>query len=79
MAKILFIGTSGSNDPTQAVMPFVMARGAREAGHEATVFLANEAVYLLKSEVARDVKGVGWPTAAELIAEVGGAGTPIHV
>jgi len=38
MAKLLFIGTSGSSDPTQAVMPLVMARGALEAGHEAKIF-----------------------------------------
>jgi len=79
MSKILFIGTAGSHDPTQAVMPFVMARGAIEAGHEATVFLANEAVYLMKDVVAKDVKGVGWPTAAELITDVVRSGVPIHI
>lgn len=31
MAKILYIGTSGSNDPTQAVLPLIAARGALEA------------------------------------------------
>lgn len=59
MAKLLFIGTSGSSDPTQAVMPLVMARGALEAGNEATIFLADEATYLLKDAVAKEVKGVG--------------------
>ena len=79
MSKLLFIGTAGSSDPTQAVMPFVMARGALEAGHEATIFLANEAVYLLKDAVAKEVKGVGWPTAAELFTELVGKGVPIRV
>lgn len=70
MAKILYIGTSGSNDPTQAVLPLIAARGALEAGHQATVVLANEAVYLMQDAVAKETKGVGWPTAAELMSEL---------
>ena len=60
-------------------MPLVMARGALEAGNEATIFLANEATYLLKDAVAKEVQGVGWPTAAELMTELTSAGVPIHV
>lgn len=65
MAKILYIGTSGSDDPTRAALPFVMAQGALEAGHEPILALAGEATYLLKTEVAAATQGVGWPTIAE--------------
>ena len=39
MAKILYYGTSGSDDPTKAVLPFLFAGMAKEAGHEVEVFL----------------------------------------
>jgi predicted peroxiredoxin len=65
MAKILYIGTAGSDDPTRASFPFVMARGALEAGHQPTITLAGEAVYLLKDEVAAATQGVGWPLVSE--------------
>lgn len=79
MAKILITGTSGSHDPTQASMPFITARGAWETGHEPIIFLANEATYLLKDVIAKDVKGVGWPTISELLQEVVAHQVPIYV
>lgn len=36
MAKLLFVGTYGSDNPTRAAMPFMSAAGALEAGHEVT-------------------------------------------
>ncbi len=41
-------------DMTQAVFPFVMARGWLEAGDEPTILLENEAVYLMKDAIAKD-------------------------
>ena len=32
MAKLLYYGTCGSNDPTKAVFPFLFACVAKEAG-----------------------------------------------
>jgi len=52
LARLLFAGTSGSDDPTRAALPFLGAKGALESGHEAEVFLMGEAVYLMKTEVA---------------------------
>lgn len=46
MAKILYYGTSGSDDPTRAGFPFNFALGAKEAGHEPEIFVAGEAVTL---------------------------------
>ena len=34
MGKLLFMGVRGSADPTNAAMPFIMASGAVQAGHE---------------------------------------------
>ena len=70
MAKILYLGTAGSDDPTRAGFPFLWALGARDAGHEAEIFLAGEAVYLMKSTVADAVLPVAMPAFKELIDEV---------
>lgn len=34
MVRQLFIGTHGSEDPTKATLPFLIASGAIDAGHE---------------------------------------------
>ncbi len=39
MAKILYIGTHGTDDPTAATFPFLMAKGAIDAGHETGIIL----------------------------------------
>lgn len=79
MATILFYGTCGTDDPTRAVLPFHMARGALEAGHQVEVSLIGDATYLMKDEIAKEVKGVAVPNAAEIIAELASKGLRIHV
>lgn len=66
--KFLYIGTSGSENPTRAGLPFFMAKGAREAGHEAEVILAGDAVVLFHAAVAESVLPVGFPPLKELMA-----------
>lgn len=79
MAKLLFAGTSASDDPTRAALPFLGAKGALESGHQAEVFLMGEAVYLLKSEVAGACNPVGWPNVGEVMREVADNGVPVYV
>ncbi len=79
MAKILLIATHGSDDPTRAGLPFVAAEGAMDAGHEASLDLSREAVWLMRDTVAENAKGVGWPTVKELLGAVIAAGVRIHV
>ncbi len=67
--KMLYVGTQGSNDPTQAAFPFVFSKGAIEAGQEPTIFLSGEATYLLKDEVSAATQAVGWPKQSELPAQ----------
>ena len=45
MAKLLYIGTHGTDDPTRATFPFLMAKGAIEAGHEAGIILMGDAAW----------------------------------
>jgi predicted peroxiredoxin len=67
LATILYVSTYGSDDPTRATLPFVAALGALEAGHNAQIFLAGEATFLMKDVVAEQVHGVGWPPMKELL------------
>lgn len=79
MAKILYLGTAGSDDPTRAGFPFQWAIGARDAGHDAEIFLAGEATYLMKKAVADAILPVAMPAMRELIDEVVAQRVPIFV
>jgi predicted peroxiredoxin len=79
MAKLLFMGVRGSADPTNAAMPFIMANGAVQGGHEAQIVLANEAVDLLTGPVVDNLVPFGWPPFKEILAETLAARIPIHV
>src|SRR3989454_10292871 len=48
MASILYVGTSGTDDPTRAGFPFNFALGAVEAGPPPEVFLAREGAHLVQ-------------------------------
>ena len=67
MAKILFIGTHGTDDPTRATFPFMEAKGAIEAGHETGIILMMEAAPLIKDHIAAQVQGIGVPPLKELM------------
>jgi predicted peroxiredoxin len=67
VAKILFVGTHGTDDPTKATFPFLLAKGAIEAGHETGIILQGEAAPLIKDNIAAQVHGIGVPTLTELM------------
>ena len=67
MAKILFVGTHGTEDPTRATFPFMEAKGVIDAGHETGIILMMEAAPLIKDRVAAQVHGIGVPQLKELM------------
>ena len=67
MAKLLFTGTHGSDDPTRATMPFHMAKGAIEAGHQVSISLMVEAPLILKNEVRDAMTGFAVPPLKDLM------------
>ena len=67
MAKLLYIGTRGTDSPTDATFPFLMAKGAIEAGHEPGIILQGEAATLIKDTIAAQVQGIGVPPLKELM------------
>jgi predicted peroxiredoxin len=79
MARILYLGTSGSDDPTRAGFPFNFAMGALDAGHQPEIFLAGEAAYLMKDSVLGAVRPVAMPALKEMLDEVIAQKVPIYV
>jgi predicted peroxiredoxin len=65
--KFLYIATYGSEDPTRASLPFMMAKGAKEAGQDVAVALMGESVLLFNETIASSVQGVGLPSLKELM------------
>ena len=65
--KFLFTSTHGSEDPTRATLTWLQAKGAVEAGHEATISLLGDSVVVLRKEVADNLQGVGLPPISALM------------
>ena len=79
MARILYLGGNGSENPTKAVFPFLAAKGAVDAGHQAEVHLFGDAVVLMKDTVANSVVPVGWPPLKDILATTIKNKVPIYV
>jgi len=79
LAKILYVGTAGSDDPTRAGLPFNFALGALEAGHQPEIFLAGEAAYLMRDPVMSAVQPVAMPALKEMVDDVVAQRVPIYV
>lgn len=67
MAKLLYIGTHGTDDPTLATFPFLSAKGAIDGVHETGLILMGEAAPLIKTHITEQVHGVGVPPLKELV------------
>ncbi len=79
MAKILYFGSNGSENPTKSVFPFILANGAVEAGHEAVISLFGDAVVLMKDAISNSVVPVGWPPFKDILATAIKNKIPIYV
>ena len=67
MSKLLYVGTYGTDAPTRATFPFLMAKGAIDGGHETGIILMGEAAPLIKDSISEQVKGIGIPPLKELL------------
>ncbi|MFQ5925636.1 MAG: hypothetical protein ACE5IE_06545 [Dehalococcoidia bacterium] len=79
MAKILYMGSNGSENPTKSVFPFILANGAVDAGHEAEISLFGDAVVLMKDAVINSVVPMGWPPLKDIMAKTIGNKVTIYV
>jgi predicted peroxiredoxin len=73
--RILVHLTSGPENPTKAALAFLVARTAVEQGHPVSMFLAGDAVQLLRDAALDNVTGLGTGKLREhfdVIAKGGG-------
>ncbi len=59
MASVLVHVTCGPENPTKAALAFFVAAAAVEAGHEVHLFLAGDAVQLVREAVLNKLVGLG--------------------
>ena len=80
MAKLLYVGTHGPDDPTKACMPIHLAvNGAAEAGIESEINLAGDAAVLIQDAYVDTLVPVGFPPLKDLLAKARDKGIPIHI
>lgn len=59
MASILVHLTHGPEQPTRAALAFLVAKAAQEEGHAVSLFLAGDAVQLMRDAVLDGLVGLG--------------------
>ena len=80
VVEILYMATSGSNDPTKASIPIHLAvNGSIEAGQSPLLMLAGDATELVLASTREALEGVGVPPVRELFAKVRQHEVPVFV
>lgn len=59
MSNILVHVTHGPEDPTRAALAFLMTKAAIDEGHSVSMFLAGDAVQLIRDAVLDNLAGLG--------------------
>ena len=77
MATVLVHLTTGPENPTKAALGFLVAKAAIDEGHEVSMFLAGDAVQLLRESVLDSLTGLGTGSLRESYDAVAAAGTRI--
>jgi predicted peroxiredoxin len=79
MATILVNVTHGPEHPTRAALGFLVARAAAEQGHAVSLFLAGDAVQLLREPVLDSLVGLGTGSLRESYDRLVAAGARFYV
>jgi predicted peroxiredoxin len=75
--KLLVHCATGPENSTRAALALLVARTAVETGHEVQVFLAGDAVHLVRETTAAAVVGVGTGQVAEHLDVLRDADVPV--
>ncbi len=76
----LFVNlATGPENPTRAALAFLVARTAADEGHEVRLFLAGDAVQLVRPETAEATLGIGTGSVGEHWQALADAGVPVAV
>ena len=76
---LLYVGTHGTDDPTLATLPFLVATGAGAAEIDTAIALLGEAAALVKPGMIEAVHGVGFSPLSELCQKVREYQIPVYV
>lgn len=79
MSKILIQITRGPEDPTRAALGFLVGKAAVEQGHEVSLFLAADAVQLLRPPVLDNLVGLGTGSLRDSYDALVNAGARFYV
>lgn len=79
MSKLLIHITRGPEDPTRAALGFLVAKAAVEEGHEVSLFLAADAVQLLRPAVLDSLVGLGTGSLRESYDALVAGGARLYV
>jgi len=79
MVSILVHITHGPEHPSRAALGFHVAKAAVLEGHTVTLFLAGDAVQLLRKGVLDNLEGLGTGNLRQLYEAVVGASTKIYI
>ncbi|MBA3291523.1 MAG: DsrE family protein [Actinobacteria bacterium] len=79
MSRFLIHVTHGPEHPTRAALGFLVARAAVDDGHEVSLFLAGDAVQLLREPVLDGLVGLGTGRLRESYDAVAGGGGKFYL
>jgi predicted peroxiredoxin len=79
MARILVHITRGPGDPTTAALGFLVAKTAIDDGHEVSLFLAGDAVELLRDSTLDSLEGKGTGKLREHYEAIAASGARFHL
>ena len=79
MTQVLLVGTSSPSDPNKSTLPFVAAKVAKDQGHDVTMFLFSDAVFLAKKGMADSIVASGPPPLKDVLQAVIEHGIKIYV
>ena len=68
---------TGPENPTRAALALLVARTAADEGHDVSVFVAGDAVQLLRPETAAAANGIGTGNFSEHLGALRDAGVAI--
>lgn len=78
MAEILVHLATGPENPTRAALALLVAKSAKDEGHDVSVFVAGDGVQLLRDATAEATTGIGTGNVGEHLAALRDAGVPIY-
>jgi uncharacterized protein len=79
VGKLLVHITHGPEHPTRAALGFLVAKAALEEGHEVSLFLAGDAVQLLRDAVLDSLSGLGTGSVRESYEAIVAGGGRFYV